>query len=270
MATALEVIRRGIMHELGGLLELATTSTGDSGGNTFVSTAIGEYPDDYLKDKFCLLQGSNTRRRIIGNTQSSGTGLVRPEFAAQVASSTDLEIFDLDPDWITQEVNQQILNLFPAICVVVEDESITIVADTYEYALPSEIVGDAFLLFEEPDPSTDPWRPLLDWEYDPVGHNIRFNYPLTAGRSIRAIGIGHLEALADFDDELGLDAPQLDILYARVIRGLADKLSGRNTGVASDRFEEVAEKWEARTQGRLEIHMTAWPNQIVKLKGWTG
>lgn len=270
MATALQVIRRDVIRELGGLWMGTTTAAGASDGSTAVCSSLGEYVDDALKDKFCLLGATNNRRKIIGNTQSSGTLLVRPPFAAQVPNSQAIEIYDLDPDRIKEEINAQLNSLYPFICHVIEDDvTITIADDTYEYALPATVEGDAFQLLEEPDPNTEPWIPLLDWEYDPAGHNIRFNYSLTAGRHVRVIGIGHLSQLDAYDDETELDETQLQILYARVIRGLADQLSARNTGTASDRFEEVVDKWERRVQGRLLDHMTVWPNQTVKLKGWT-
>ena len=265
MTTTAKTMRQSVSKEVGSPIIDTTTAAGEADGSTLVCSALAEYEDDALKDKFVLVSGA--RRKIKSNTSQSGTVLVVPSFAAQVDNETDFEIHDIDPDWIKSEINQAIKDIFSDLCQVIEDESVETVSGTYEYDMPAAFDGDAWQLYLEPATDTNPWIKLLDWRYE--NGKLRFDYPLIAERKLRIIGIGYLSTVDADDDTTELDEPKIGAVYAAAILGIYRKLAAAEVGTGSERYQYEIGRWERETEIRKERYRTEHPEMTIRIDGWS-
>jgi hypothetical protein len=185
-----------------------------------------------------------------------------------VATSTAFEIYSIDPDEIETEINNATKRVFPLLCAITEDESLTAVSGTYEYAVPATIIGDPHQIYLEPTTTTDPWIKLLDWNYDAAGHNIRFNYQLTADYSLRLIGLSYLSQVSDDDDTIELDEPQVQLIYAMVVMELYRALAAGEIGTDGEKYQKQVARWEQEVEELQETQGMVLPNRTLKISGW--
>lgn len=272
MATAHSTMRSDIAKKVRGYISGTTTSAGAADGSTFVCTSLKEYSDGYLQNRWALIGG--VKRKIDTNFKDTGTVRLLIPYAAQVANSTAFEIYSIDPDDITAEINKQLADVFPILCQVVVDETTETVAGTYTYDKPEDesdnqiIEGDPYQIELEGSVTTEPWAKLLDWDYDPVNETITFGYYLAGGYNVRMIGINTLSLVEDDADETELDEPEVQLIYAKVVKELYRQLSAGELGTDGDKYRAQVKDWEKEAE-RLEAkYAMKLPTRTMKIRGW--
>jgi len=275
MTTALSVARPAIAKKLKGYISGTTTSAGATDGQSFVCTSLAEYSDGQLKNRWALIGG--VKRKIDTNFQANGTvrllvpftvGGAAP-FTTGVATATAFEIYSVDPDEITAEINSAIKAAFPALCQITSDETtIDTVEGTYEYAVPNTITGDPLQIWLEPATSTDPWIKLLDWDYDIANVKVRFKYALPGGYYLRFFGLTYLSTFTTDVSTTELNEPQVQLLYAMVVAEIYRMLQAGEIGTEGDKYENAVDKWEKEVEQLKLSHRMILPNRTLKISGW--
>ena len=142
-----------------------TTSAGASDGSTVVDTGLRRFGTDTLKGFYVRLTGVTNPlaiRRITANNTTSGAVTVAPPFAAQAATAETYEIHRYDPAKKFKVMDEARMQVFPDLCKVVYDESITTDGRNREYSLPSAVRrGPLYAFLETPVASQTSWN-LLD------------------------------------------------------------------------------------------------------------
>ncbi len=122
MSVTFATLKQRVAEEVGGYLSFSTTSAGDTGGETLVSTNLMEFVDGALKEKWVQNStGTIEIRKIENNFSPSGTVKVYRPFAATVATSLAMELFDYSPNDLTSYINHAIRDAYPALAKEVHD-----------------------------------------------------------------------------------------------------------------------------------------------------
>lgn len=121
---------------MGDRLTATTTSAGNAGGTTLVSTALPDEDfggDDEAFNSFWVLITSGTNNgeirrvaRTSGYTASTGTLTVTRAFTAQVATSVTFELHRYDPRIKHMAINRALNHVWPHIFREVIDESLVV------------------------------------------------------------------------------------------------------------------------------------------------
>lgn len=143
--------------------EARTTDTaGNTGGTTLVDTGLGQYGDNRLNGRYLRSREGatiNQVRKILTNTQSSGTVTVAPAFSAQIASGIDYEIHKYLPARKFLALDKARLSLIDYLFKVVLSDTITSDGKSNVYDLPTAVVnGPALAFIERPQPADVQWN----------------------------------------------------------------------------------------------------------------
>jgi len=135
MATA-ATLRTRVNEHTGDVIAFTTTSAGNAGGTTVVSTALqdedfGNDDEGFASFWLLLTSGSNSgdlRRvaRSSGYTASTGTLTVTRAFSAQIANSVTAELHRYDPRIKDNAINQAVRHLYPLLSLSIVDESLVV------------------------------------------------------------------------------------------------------------------------------------------------
>lgn len=139
-----------------------TTSAGNSGGTTVVSTTLSLYGDGRLAGWYVrLTSGTSTlqTRRITDNTQSSGTLTVAPAFSAQVASAVTYQLHRYDPNKKFLAIDKARLDVMDNVYRLIYDDTTTSDGRSAVYDIPSTIeVGPILAISETPMEAEATWN----------------------------------------------------------------------------------------------------------------
>jgi hypothetical protein len=260
-----------VSQEVGGYLSGTTDASGGSSGETLKCGALAEYEDDELINRYVYVRSGSAigDERIIGDfAQTDGVVTPRRAFTAQVASGHRFEIHPFPPSRIIEKLNwatQRTQYLYRTI----KDESTITTEDTYEYDVPSTIIGEPLEIWVEKDGTTDPFYKLMDWVYDPVNHKVLFNYTLTASKTIRFIGKGYMTQVITEADSIDADEPEIQHIYALALAYLYQEKMAQTQGEERKQYERDISFWlaEAERRGRtIRLHL---PQPTRKVPGWT-
>lgn len=265
-------MRSEIAKKVKGYISGTTTSAGAADGSTFVCSSLKEYSDGALAGRWALIGG--VKRKIDTNFKDSGTVRLMVVYAAQVATAKAFEIYSIDPDDITAEINRALVDVFPILCQVVVDETTETVAGTYVYSKSVDesdnqlIKGDPYQIFLEGDVTAEPWQKLLDWSYDPYSEEITFPYYLTGGYNVRMVGVNTLSTVSDDDDETELDEPEVQLIYAKVVKELYRALSAGELGTDGDKYRTQVRVWDEEVEKMEAKYSMRLPTRTIKIAGW--
>ena len=151
--------------------EARTTDTaGNVDASTLVDTGLELYGDNRLNGRYIRSREGatiNQVRKIITNTQSSGTVRVTPVFGAQIASGIDYEIHKYLPAKKFLALDKARLSLMEYLFKLVLSDTITSDGKSSVYDLPDAVVNGPSLAYcEKPLEASVQWNflttPLLD------------------------------------------------------------------------------------------------------------
>lgn len=216
--TTKQDIGRAIAAKMGDLYLVTTTSAGNGGGTTAISTSLSGESDTYYINWWVLqVDGANAGqwRQCTAFTGSTGTLTVGRAFGAQVASGVILELHKYRPDLLhTIAPNEARFRAWQAKAVY-KQEIDYVLAESLRavYGVPrgmrevwrvSQANGGALLrdLFDRADSATTPGGSL------------------TVRTGTWGIATEHLYSATDADgDAVDFDANTADIIFEWVMRG---------------------------------------------------
>ena len=129
-SVTLATLRENICRELGFWREVATTSAGDTSGDTIISTALADLGDDSIEDHYALITASTstglatTSRKIKGFQAPAGTAYLYRAYTQQVSSASTIEIMKIDPTELLAFINRSISDSFPYLSIPVADTTL--------------------------------------------------------------------------------------------------------------------------------------------------
>ncbi len=200
--------RTQLSHDLGDYFAGTTTSTGNT--TTTTDSNLANYDDDNFVTKFetwiLAIDGDNAGvwRRV---TSKSGASLTHIAFANTMASGVAYEIHRIaNPDEKDNAITQALNTLNGVVLFKKAHSDITIVADQFDYNVPSGFYRDQIRqVHMVSDGDTEITHELFDWEprVDSGGGNdIHFFSRLQAGITVRVFG-HQVVALSDLVDQEG-------------------------------------------------------------------
>lgn len=222
--TLLDLIKRiaplmGPMHE--GVAESG------SGVSVIVDRTLIE-PDDYWKNHYAYITGAGGaapegEERVVSDyAQSTGTLSVVPNFTAAVASGDTYLLTSLRRADAVRAINNAIERSAQRWGVpTIDTSTITIVADTYQYNLPTDLVWLADVLHR--GDTTVPYRPIERgvWQVSgTVGAQVLDLLDVgafTVGDHLRLDYVKRLAKLSADTDALGIGAPAEPELIAFLV-----------------------------------------------------
>ena len=220
MTTLLDLTKR-IANRYGGLRFHDGTATGGS-TSTIVDPSLLP-PDDFLKGSFAYVYSADDAspegetRRITDYAVDTGTLTCAPVFTAAVAAGDGYFVSEMPRSKILYAIQSAIRKAGEKWLVEsVDDTTLVIVADTYEYDLPTDLVQPLDVFYRTDDEA--PYRHLRggDWGVQgEIGSQTITLYDISdydAGDILRLVYLRRPTMLEDDDDELDVGAPNLDEL----------------------------------------------------------
>ena len=279
MTTTLATIYQEVENEVGGLITGVTDSDGAVSKLTVVDSSLGDYDDESNRGpnglRWLLIKEGDSdgdERKISEFTQSTGTVTVNRAMTAKVLTAMDYEIHRFKPAKILEKFNLAIRNT-AYIFQIIQDESEVGVADTYEFDVPSTIIGEPLQIsWEILDQGSDPIKPyerIWDWKYDKNAHTVVFDFVVPADRIIRFVGFGYLTALTNEASTTEADKPEISQLYALTLSYLYQEEYNRSTGQSKAHYKLLTEEWEAKAEKIGYALKLNYPQRTVKVHGWT-
>jgi len=201
-SNSLAVIRQYLSAQVGDLI-LSTPSTA-TGGTTAVDTMLRK-GDDYYNEHgyrgYCYEGTAIGQEREVSDwDNATNTVTFAPAFSPVLTTGDELELHHIFTEGeYRKAINMAIESIAGKYLIdLIDDTTITLVADTYEYALPTsflylwrvtteaEVGGDVFDTSDEIDPR--------DWDiikaYPPTLKLNENRYSITAGKDLRLEGQG--------------------------------------------------------------------------------
>jgi len=277
VTTTLATAYQELENEVGGLITGTTTSLGTT--TTIVDSALGDYDDDTARGpnglRWALIKSGTAdgdERKLSAFVQSTGTATVNRVFTAAIAASVTYELHRFKPSKILEKLNLAIRNTEYVFQIDV-DESELGVANTYEFDVPSAIIGEPLQIWWELlDQGSDPIKPyerIWDWRYDKGAHTVVFDFVIPTDRMIRFVGLEYLTAFTNEASATEADTPEIKQIYALALSYLYQEEYNRNVGQARLHFKEMMDEWAYKAD---QIGMSLkidYPERTIKIPGWT-
>lgn len=138
---------REVRRSLGKLLrihtQVTTTSAGNAGKTTFVATGLSDYfpaAADII-GLYAHNQVAGEWRRVTAYNTTTFTATVNRAFTAQVNSSVVIDLYAVwDVTRLDQALGEACSETYPDLMNTLIDESLTTIAETYEYTQPAAIL----------------------------------------------------------------------------------------------------------------------------------
>lgn len=139
----------------------ATTTAGNSGGTTAVSTSLKRFGDNRLQGRHLRLHIATYPVRIItSNTQSTGTANVTEAFAAQVPTTTTFSVHRYEPKKKFLALDSARLEVMDHLFTSVRDATLTSDGRSTVYDRPTAVEQGPHIAYFE-----TPLAPVQDWNF---------------------------------------------------------------------------------------------------------
>lgn len=237
-------------RRLGRLLRILNTGTTTSDGTTlsFVALTLTDFfpSDDNLKGAFVYdVTGAEWRvvREWVGDT---GTAVVNRAYTAPQLTGRALEVYSqFSPQELDESLQQALVEAYPYITTRVMDTSLTVIANQYNYAVPSTIRdlermrGGRVQWQQNTAIATFPYADFEHWEVLESGSTKTLVIPGISGktnRTIRLIGWGIQSYPATDAVSIDLEDDSLQLLAykaAEIIWRAGPNLSGKDAQFAA-------------------------------------
>ena len=211
-SNSLSTIRQYLSSTIGDLI----TGTFDSGDTNHAVDTMLTKGDDYYNEhhyKCYIYAGTNIgeEREVSDWTNSTNQLTFTPGFTDSVDTTTNYELhYIFTEDEYRKAINMAIESIAGKYLIDLKDETtITLVADTYEYALPTSFLY-LYSVITEDSVDTDVYEGSneidpRDWDiiraYPPYLKLDEQRYSITAGRDLRLEGQG-TQAIVDGDADV--------------------------------------------------------------------
>lgn len=123
----LATMEQKVAKQLNFYKAVTTTTNGESDYKSFVASALCEYDDHTLADKWCRITKSTTVsvHKIKDNYQDTGKVFLYVAFASQITTGCTVQIFNYDPTLIGECINDAIEMSYPELSRPYDDKSTT-------------------------------------------------------------------------------------------------------------------------------------------------
>ena len=226
MAETRAAFRLRVARMVGAVDEYTTTAAGASDGST---VAIDALLDEYPSDTGSVYVWDNTQeemRRVVEYEPVEAVLAVNRPFTAQVADDTVVYLFKrFTPADYNRALRTAIHDAYPYLARSVVDTSLTVLADTYEYNIPSTIedlermMGGKVWMQVNSDVATYPYAELKMWTTRRQNDASAESYKLVihpdehiVGRVLRLQGLGPLTFPATDAATIPLPSQALNLL----------------------------------------------------------
>lgn len=193
-----------------------------------------------------------TRIIVMADNADGLYALNRPLTNA-VAADDDIFLYKrFSPAEIDVALGQAISDAWPYVAGDVVDETLTTVAQQYEYTIPATIYelermsGGRVSIEVHPDQATYPFQRLTSWRVRD-GKIVIDPDELIPGRILRVEGLGLIDAPVNDSDDIPYQQPEIDLLVFLTLANLFAKEQGTPNG---DTQHAVA--MEAKYRGLFE------------------
>jgi hypothetical protein len=129
-----------------------TTSAGAADGTTLTDTTLRRFGEDGLQGWYLRPTGAANPfavRRITRFAAATGIATVAPPFAAQTSTAQTYELHRYDPELKFEAIDAARFNVFPEICKVVYNDTLTGDGRSTEFDIPSAVIRGPGFAFEE-------------------------------------------------------------------------------------------------------------------------
>jgi len=153
------------------ILSVTLTVTPDTNTEVINTTELPQYSDDYFNKGWVYVKSADGEspegeiRFISDFDQETGTITVSPGFSAQLAFGDTVVIWTGVPHHeLVEAVKTAIRTTYPHFYRLVQDTSLTIASDTYEYDVPSAIDKVLQVEISDSNDNISYYRQIRDWE----------------------------------------------------------------------------------------------------------
>jgi len=224
------------------------TTAGNTNESIVDTTSLTD-GDDYFAQSWLRITGglgagtANTGlvKRIRSQKQISQMCKVWGTFTACCSASTSYEIYRrIHPDKYTDAMNEASRMCYPALYRYIEDESLTVLSNTWTYTVPS-LIRHVTQVFYETNTS-QPTYPYTEIEGCEVEENgkLRLGALPPIGRKLRVKGMSPLTDNLDSDAEfIQIDREQLEPFYWACEQYLWDYLLKTAPAADTERYSRL-------------------------------